>query len=250
MSSYPLPSPHESAPQDMRFPAKPCFCYVCGATDFAHTPVLWPDLVTAWGLSSEEARYIDVQQGTHCCACGSNVRSIALAKAILRWRGFKGTLSEFAGDPNQENLRALEINEGGSLHPFLSRLPKHRLVSYPEFDMTRLALTSAFVDLVVHSDSLEHVAKPEEALKECHRLLHTGGALIFTVPVVIGRLTRSRRMLSASYHGAAGCTDPDMLVHTEFGADVWTMVLAAGFSSCTLVPYVFPSGVAIVGERE
>jgi len=49
---------------------------------------------------------------------------------------------------------------------------------------------------------------------------------------------------------AAICTDPGMLVHTEFGADVWTMVLAAGFSSCKLVPYVFPSGLAIVGERE
>lgn len=250
MSSYPIPGSPESVAQDVRSPAKPSFCYVCGASDFAHTSVLWPDLVAAWGLSSEEARYIDVQQGTHCRACGSNVRSIALARAILRWRGFKGTLIEFVGDPNQDNLRVLEINEGGTLHPFLSRLPKHQLVSYPEFDMMRLALPSAFVDLVVHSDSLEHVGKPEEALRECHRMLQTGGALIFTVPVVIGRLTRSRRVLSPSYHGAAGCTDPGMLVHTEFGADAWTMVLEAGFSSCTLVPYMFPSGLAIIGERE
>lgn len=41
-----------------------------------------------------------------------------------------------------------------------------------------------------------------------------------------------------------------MLVHTEFGADAWTMVLEAGFSSCKLVLYMFPPGLAIVGERE
>lgn len=249
MSLYPLPGTPEVAPQGVRSPAQPCFCYVCGASEFAHTPVLWPDLVAAWGLSSEEARYVDVQQGTQCRSCGSNVRSIALAKALLGCFRFEGTLNGFVDNVRHHTLRVLEINEAGTLHSFLSRLPKHRLASYPEFDMMRLALPSASVDLVVHSDSLEHVARPEEALRECHRVLDTGGALIFTVPVVVGRLTRSRRVLPPSYHGIAGCTDPGMLVHTEFGADVWTMVLTAGFVSCELVPYLFPSGLAIVGER-
>ena len=39
-----------------------------------------------------------------------------------------------------------------------------------------------------------------------------------------------------------------MLVHTEFGADVWTVVTRAGFSSCALLPFKFPSGLAIVAR--
>ena len=39
-----------------------------------------------------------------------------------------------------------------------------------------------------------------------------------------------------------------MLVHTEFGADVWTLVLSAGFSSCELVPLRFPAGLAMLAR--
>jgi SAM-dependent methyltransferase len=200
-------------------------------------------------LSQEEAAYVDIQQGTHCVNCSSNVRSIALARAILRWRGFTGLFNECVRDPDQNSLRVLEVNEAGTLHPYLSALAKHRMVRYPEFDMTRLSLPSASFDLVVHSDTLEHVSDPRAALAECHRILTTGGALIFTIPIVLERLTRIRNDLPPSFHGAPGCTDPGMLVHTEFGADAWTEVLAAGFSSCEMVPYLFPSGLAIIAKN-
>jgi hypothetical protein len=39
-----------------------------------------------------------------------------------------------------------------------------------------------------------------------------------------------------------------MLVHTEFGADVWTYVLGVGFSSCELVPVAYPAGLAIIAK--
>ena len=249
MSSYPLPSPPEPALKDVRSPAKPWFCYVCGASEFAHTPVLWPDLVAAWGLSSEEAGYIDVQQGTHCRACGSNVRSIALAKALLGCFRFEGTLSGFVDNVGHHTLRVLEINEAGTLHPVLRRLPRHRLAAYPEFDMTRLALPSGAFDLIIHADTLEHVSDPLQGLRESHRVLGATGHLLFTIPIIVGRLTRLRRGLARSYHGAAGCTDPGMLVHTEFGADAWTMVIEAGFSNCELVPYLYPAGLAFVARK-
>lgn len=249
MSSYPLPGAPESVAQDVRSPMKPSFCYVCGASDFAHAPVLWPDLVTAWGLSSEEARYIDVQQGTHCRACGSNVRSIALAKALLGCFRFEGTLSDFVDNVDHHTLRVLEINEAGTLHPILRRLPRHRLAAYPEFDMTRLALPSGAFDLIIHADTLEHVSDPLQGLRECHRVLCATGHLLFTIPIIVGRLTRPRRGLARSYHGAAGCTDPGMLVQTEFGADAWTTVIEAGFSNCELVPYLYPAGLAFVARK-
>ena len=95
------------------------YCHVCGGQEFEHTPVLWPELVAAWGLSQEEAGYIDIQQGSHCVNCGSNVRSIALARAILRSRSHLGPLNQFVKDDSQATLRVLEINEAGTLHPFL-----------------------------------------------------------------------------------------------------------------------------------
>jgi SAM-dependent methyltransferase len=225
-------------------------CLVCGGSAFEHTPILWSSLIREWELDEGEAEYIDIQQGTHCVACGSNVRSMALAGAIMRWKGFRGTLASFVNDPRYRELRILEINEAGSLHPVLKRLSQHRLVTYPAFDMTDAALPSRSVDLVVHSDTLEHVADPLQGLRECRRLVADNGAVIFTVPTVIGRLSRSRSTLPPSYHGQpeAELRDPAMKVHTEFGADVWTYVIRAGFASCELLAFRFPSGIAIVAR--
>lgn len=223
-------------------------CYVCGQREFEHAPVLWPELVSAWGLSEDEARYIDIQQGTRCTGCGCNVRSIALARAILRVRDVREPLTRLVEAGEHASLRVLEINEAGSLHPILRRLPGHKLASYPEHDMRSLSFPRGAFDLVVHSDTLEHVSDPLKGLEECRRVLDDRGALVFTVPVVIGRLSRSRAGLAPSYHGHEASRDPSMLVHTEFGADVWTLVVRAGFSCCELLPFRFPAGVALLAR--
>jgi SAM-dependent methyltransferase len=147
-------------------------------------------------------------------------------------------------------LSVLEINEAGSLHPILSRLHRLELHTFPACDMTNLQFADESFDLVVHSDTLEHISKPERGLEQCRRVLTPGGALVFTAPVIVGRLTRSRDGLPSSYHGYDGCMDPAMLVHSEFGADLWALVLSAGFDAVEIVPYRFPSGLAIVGRVE
>ena len=223
-------------------------CHVCGGRTFEHASVLWPDLVAAWELSEEEAQYVDIQQGTHCQSCGSNIRSIALAHAIMRFHRFAGTLTTLVQDPALQNIRLLEINEAGTLHPLLRMMRGHCLASYPDVDLRSLPFQSGSFDLVVHSDTLEHVSDPGRGLEECRRVLSDQGALVFTVPVVFGRLSRSRARMLPSYHGHEGCVDPGMLVHTEFGADVWTFVVRAGFSSCELVTFRFPSGLAIIAR--
>ncbi len=223
-------------------------CHVCGGQTFDHTPVLWPTLIQAWGLAPHEAAYIDIQQGTHCVTCSSNVRSIALARAILRFGDFPGTLAQFVENPEHRGLRVLEINEAGTLHPILQRLPQHQLAAYPAVDMRSLPFPAAAFDLVVHSDTLEHVPEPERALAECRRVLGAGGALVFTVPVIVDRLSRTRAGLPPSYHGHEASDDPGMLVQTEFGADVWVRVIEAGFSICELVTYRPPSGLAILAR--
>ena len=79
-------------------------------------------------------------------------------------------------------------------------------------------------------------------------MLAPGGACVFTVPVILGRLTRSRKGLPASYHGHAACREPDFQVHTEFGADVWRALLEAGFRSCEIVSFRYPASVALTAR--
>ena len=69
---------------------------------------------------------------------------------------------------------------------------------------------------------------------------------MFTVPIIVGRVTRGRQGLSASYHGHRACVEEAMRVHTEFGADVWRFVLDAGFAECRIVSYCYPAGIALI----
>lgn len=226
----------------------PTACPVCGCGTFNARRVLDATLIAAWDLSPEEARYIDEQQGSTCTGCGANVRSGALAAAILRWAGFPGVLSDFVRTSRALALRVLEINEAGTLTPWLARMPGHRLVRYPDFDMTRPTFPPETFDLVVHSDTLEHVPDPVAGLQACRSMLDRAGACAFTVPTVIGRLTRDRRDLPPSYHGYPGCTDEDQRVHTEFGADAWTYCMAGGFTSCEIVSFHYPAGLAYLAR--
>jgi SAM-dependent methyltransferase len=221
-------------------------CKVCGGQGFQHQDVLWDALIAEWGLSNDEADYINVQQGTRCTGCGSNVRSIALAAGILCYAQSSSTLADWVKGKDAMHCKVLEVNEAGSLTGVLSQMPRHRIMCYPECDMMALSFKDASFDLVVHSDTLEHVPDPWQALRECRRILRPGGACCFTVPTVMGRLTRTRRGMPISMHGSQGCTDPSMVVHSEFGADIWCRVLEAGFRNCQMVAYGYPAGIAMV----
>jgi len=221
------------------------FCCVCGGEEFASKDVLWPELVENWGLLPQEVEYINRQQGFHCLSCSNNLRSIALSSAILKAYRYEGTLAQFVCSELASSLKVLEVNEAGGLTSLLERLPHHRLIKYPEHDLTNLGLDSRGFDLVVHSDTLEHVEDPLAGLTECRRVLNENGRCIFTVPIVIGRLSRSRSGLSNSYHGSQAESSHNLLVHTEFGSDVWTYVFDAGFQSATMHCVDYPAGIAI-----
>lgn len=222
-------------------------CPICGGTTFTFATVLWPELVDAWQLADYETDYINRQQGVACTGCHNNLRTMALAAAILRRYAQGGTLAAFCDSGAAVDL--VEINTAGNLTSTLRKLTGHRLVEYPEYDMMNLSIASGSVDLVVHSDTLEHIPIPSRALSECRRILRAGGCCIFTVPVVVDRLTRSRDGLVPSYHGQSGVPAHDQVVFSEFGADFWKCVLAAGFSSCEIFCLEYPSALAIVAEK-
>ncbi len=174
-------------------------CPVCGGKEFAEATVLWPELINAWQLSPYEVGYIDRQQGFHCKKCNNNLRAMGLAAAILDELAFTGSLLDLCNSRSALNI--LEINRAGGLTVCLERLNGHKLIEYPDFDMQDLFVQSNVYDMVIHSDTLEHVPNPVRGLAECHRVLKNDGKCIFTVPIIIDRMSRSRAGAMPSYHG-------------------------------------------------
>lgn len=222
-------------------------CPVCGGEEFSESSVLWPELINAWQISNEEVGYIDRQQGYYCKQCLNHLRAMCLAMAIVREYHFQGTLDRFCD--SFSDLKVLEINAAGNLTSFFNKLPLHKLIEYPQYDMRNLDIESESYDLVVHSDTLEHVPDPERALSECRRVLRDNGKCIFTVPIIVDRMTRSRTGLALSFHGQSGVPALDQVVCTEFGANVWQTVLKAGFISCEIFSLEYPSALAIVARK-
>ncbi len=222
-------------------------CEVCGNDDFVPTEVLWDALVLEWQISEFERSYIDRQQGTKCSRCGSNIRSQALARSVMNHWNFTGTFSEFADE--KKDLKILELNEAAQLSGVLATMPSRILAEYPEIDMQRLPYASNSFDLVVHSDTLEHVPNPVEALTECQRVLKDGGLLAYTVPVIVDRMSRTRDGMSPSYHGSPGDNANDYIVISEYGANMWIEVIKAGFDAVTITTFDYPAGISISASK-
>ncbi len=223
-------------------------CATCGHDGIADVDVLSPALVAEWGLAAAEVAYVNRQQGRHCTRCRSTLRCMALATAILRFAGAPGTLADWVRTDAARALSVLEINEAGGASAFLAQLPRREFAQFPRVDMQALPHADGAFDLVVHSDTLEHVPDPVRGLAECRRVLREGGACVYTVPMIVGRLTRSRAGLPPSYHGTPA-DGAGYLVHTEFGADAWRWPLAAGFAEVRAVAVEAPAAHAFTAIR-
>ena len=171
---------------------------------------------------------------------------MTLARALTSGFGFSGTFEDFCRNhPGIRQLSVLEINPAKNLSRFLQVLPKHALHSFPQIDIQRMTFPDSSIDVIIHSDTLEHVPDSRAALEESRRVLKPGGHLFYTVPIIIGRLTRTRRGLPPSYHGRPGMNRDDCVVQREYGANFWCEIFEAGFRQVTLTSLIFPASVAI-----
>jgi SAM-dependent methyltransferase len=242
------PNAPEKADTDSSATSSAIRCPCCGCDRLQARTVLWKKLIAEWRIAPHEVEYIDRQQGTFCLGCGANLRSMALAAAIMRCLRFDGVFRDFVRGAAASALKILEINEAGHLAPYLRQAPGHMLKAYPEIDMMNLPFAEETFDLIVHSDTLEHVPQPVRGLSECCRVLKTGGFCVFTIPIIVDRLTVSREGLPPSYHGNP--TNPlDYLVYTEYGADAWKHVVQAKFSECRLFSLEYPAAQALIGVK-
>ena len=175
----------------------------CGTCGFVgrplHRDVLWPGLIAEWDLTPEWTRWMNQREGSRCAWCGSSLRSGQLARAIVDTvnvhTGSSAThLSELFRDARARSTTIAEINSAGNLHRYLARCPGLRHSEFgsvsaavPSEDLTKLSYADAQFDLVITSDTLEHVPDIDAALGETRRVLKPGGSHVFSVPVVWDR---------------------------------------------------------------
>jgi Methylase involved in ubiquinone/menaquinone biosynthesis len=172
-------------------PLNMCLC--CGSASLIETPVLWESLINGWELSAAETDYINRQQGLHCQRCKTRLRGMTLAYAMMRMNSYQGFYKDFVKTTWMRRKKILEINRADWLTQYLNQVPGHILCSYPEVDIQKLPYADNSFDIVVHSDTLEHVEDPLRAMRECQRVLKPNGFCAFTTP---GRCRSSDKVKS------------------------------------------------------
>lgn len=233
-------------------------CSVCGrrAPMLYRRRVVPRRLEELWGLSPRLAAALARKESLDCARCGAKLRARRLASVLLGLYPVgippapAGSIQEWVGSAEARGLAVAEINGVEGLHGELSRLPH---LAYSEFregvargeavegvrceDLTRLTYPDGTFDLVVTSETLEHVPDLAAALGEIRRVLKPGGLHVFTVPLLPGVTTTYPR----ARQGADGTCEPlappirhpggdaGYLVYSEFGADLPDVVRAAGF---------------------
>jgi SAM-dependent methyltransferase len=215
-------------------------CSACGAeTRFVFNSwLLPPDADEEWGEWAEEFARRETMICSHCSA---TLRVRRLADVLLEHYAVAATsLAELVEEPAFRELDVAEVNAAGALHPFLARLPKLRYSEYgadgvPSEDLTSLSYDDASLDLVLTSETLEHVPDWRRALAETGRVLRPGGRHVFTVPLVPTR-DATEDVTERGWHHARGRgvfrlvgARGDMLVRTEFGRDLLDALPEARF---------------------
>ena len=217
-------------------------CSVCGSdARFVRNSWMLPtELARAWPEG-----FVD-RESLLCSACGSSARVRGVADALVALYGTGGTsVADLVQEAGFRSLRIAELNAIGRMHAVLGRLPDLTYAEYPEEDVMALSYADASFDLVLTSDTLEHVEDPMRGMREIRRVLRPGGCHVFTVPIKPDLATsRSRNGQAKEYHGRGGgpfslvTRKADMLAHTDFGADLPEWLDRAGFA-CE----VFGSGI-------
>jgi hypothetical protein len=233
-------------------------CVVCGrfAPVLYRRRVVRPRLEELWGLSPRLAEALARKESSDCAFCGAKLRCRRLAQVVLRLYPVGNppvparSLAQWVTHTEIHGLRIAEINLIDGVHDQLQKLNGVAFSDYaadsvlenasPQIrseDLTRLTYASSAFDLVLTSETLEHVPDLAAALRELRRVLVPGGLHVFTVPVLPGVARSFARSIvrpdgSIEERATRICHpggDAGYPVFTEFGADLPALVERSGF---------------------
>ncbi len=227
-------------------------CDVCGRFGpwLYRRRVIPTRLEQLWGLSPTLADALARKESSDCAWCGAKLRARRLARVVLDTYPVgipADSMVAWVRSAEARALRVAEINRIDGLHDALAQLPDLAFSDFdPEAnsgvrseDLTRLTYPDASFDLILTSETLEHVPDLNAALAEIHRVLAPGGRHLFTIPVLPGvSKTFARSVLKANgsiEHRAVTICHPGgdvgYPVFTEFGSDFSEILERAGFQT-------------------
>ena len=233
-------------------------CEVCGrlALMIYRRRVIPPELVRRWGLSERAARAVARKESSECSRCGAKLRGRRLARVLLDLypvgeRGERArSVVAWARAGGGRGPRVAEINRVEGLHDALTGLADFAASDFLDGvepgtivggvrheDLTRLTYPAGRFDLVITSETLEHVPDLAAALAEIRRVLAPGGRHLFTIPLLPGvprtypraRVDAAGRRVDLAPPICHPGGDVGYPVFTEFGADFPALLRGAGF---------------------
>jgi len=218
--------------------------------------VIPPRLVELWGLTERQAAALARKESSDCAHCGAKLRARRMADVLLDLFPVGGRrasdLQTWSASHEAGALRIAEINRVDGVHEILSNLARFHSSEYvPNVrpgayvggvrneSLMGLTYENARFDLVLTSETLEHVPDLGHALAEIRRVLVPGGLHVFTVPVspnVPETFPRARLRSDGSFeelvreirHPGGDVGYP---VFTELGLDFPRILERAGFET-------------------
>ncbi len=112
-------------------------------------------------------------------------------------------------------------------------------------DVQHLSFEDASFDLVTHTEVFEHVPDDAQGFRELHRVLRSGGLMLFTVPLHDTATTIERaalrdgelvHLLPPTYHSDRLRGAGRVLCYRDYGRDIVHRLVAAGFVDVALLP--------------
>jgi SAM-dependent methyltransferase len=251
-------------------------CQLCGrdSTFRFDSTMIKPELRDVWQLSDDLVEAFNRKESMFCEHCGSSLRIRRLCSvlietvSVMTGKSYEA-FADLLQDPDFRRLRIAEINSCGALHSFLKDLPNHyhsehlpcvdpgtMHQSIRTEDLQRLTYSDDYFDILLSSETLEHVPDPAKAWSEIYRTLKSGGYHIFTIPVIPSQSTTISRarvvngqreyLLRPAFHGTWG--QEGMFVYTDFGMDVIDTLNEIGLK--TEIFFLYPKKVlAARGEN-
>jgi len=184
------------------------------------------------------------------------IRRCCMCRSTPKYRAIVQVIESETGQELSQYIRNHKIYELSTTSPIFLKLRGHvnyeasgyfsdrpfgEKVSslYWNQDLQNLSFPCGYFDVVISSETMEHVRRPWQGVSEVFRVLKAGGFYVFTIPYRDDRLTTSRvdtsgdedRFLQEKVYHQDPYRPKDSLVYTDFGADLPELLRPIGFET-------------------